>query len=304
MIVKESNPAHSEDPVFERSYGEYVTFSYVPLRNHAIEILKRPWCVVWHTLSSLGIAWLIWSIVAAFQGWQTIAAIPLATIVAASLACGIAISVYYYINEAPAGLGQVNKRARRLAHLRPLKWEYRMAQSLLAERISPLNQELQQMTSGSLFIEGRRCPNLASYLEWLETRANNLQRLVAVFTEVMIEQLPRAVCSTSKMEAEPLRILNAVDAVARVYEDTINLERDARAVIPPEGWERLHEIQLRWTDPFRKAIVEQFDNLQRIIDVDPEDDAHISLVVELGELPHSEEFGIEMDRLHRQVFGG
>lgn len=121
------------EPQFDRSYSARIAFSYKSPWQHFIEVFEKPVDVLRNCLSVLGgISLLLW-LPASFFGLEVVGWFPCLIVICVSVAVGLIWRVIEYRNTVPEGFALRNKTACYFAHMRPLKWEYKLAQSLLAE---------------------------------------------------------------------------------------------------------------------------------------------------------------------------
>lgn len=73
----------------------------------------------------------------------------------------------------------------------------------------------------------------------------------------------------------------------------MQFERLRQAVLPPEGTERLHELQFGWTDPVRSGVQQMFEYFARILSLKSLADGEVTFEVKMDEPPNVKEFNLQ-----------
>jgi hypothetical protein len=216
-----------------------------------------------------------------------------------AVVAAIAWEIRAYINKCPEGLESVPPRIRRIAHLKPTKWEFEFAKRLLAYRVGPIDKEYQGLVSGTTYVAARSLPSLHDYINWMRDRPSNLMQMIEVVKRLLFGEYAQALVSTEEKHASATKILSATENLERFYRETVEFERQRRATIPPEPLETLHGLQAGWSQPIRDGIEQLFQFLQKVCDADVDDDTHIQYTIEFVESPNVDKFSAEIDRLQR-----
>ncbi len=261
--------------------------------HHAVDVLRAPSVLLTTFLAVLGVLWLLEETAIQFlghdpRGWGWVCALA---IVSAAVAVGL--RVHQYLKSVPEGLDSVSRRAQRIAHLQRPKWECRLAQQLLAERLGPLESQLRALLEGEEFVAAKYSVTGREYFAWLRSRGENVLRMLEVANQLVIRQFPTVFYESGGDLA--VRILRRVEAIERFYEATIEFERDSYTHFPPEHFERAHKLQQGWSEPVRALVTSLFAFLQQVREADDGDRVEFDVVVGIPD--GIEEFGAELDRV-------
>ncbi|NQT20907.1 MAG: hypothetical protein HQ592_14465 [Planctomycetes bacterium] len=230
------------------------------------------------------------------RGWYSYLAL-----FASSLFGAIAWQVYRYVNLCPPGLEGTSRKARRIAHLQRPKWEFALAKALLAERVAPIDRECGDLLDGNVFVLATKPRDFMDYFRWLQSRTDNLSRMLEAAKFLLLHQLPSSMQSSAESHALPDRILAAVDAVARFYRETVEFERSSHAIIPPDDFVKLHRLQLGWAEPIRGGVLQMFRFLHRMCELDPDKEETVQFTIEFKEPPNVDEYCAELGRLESRL---
>lgn len=221
----------------------------------------------------------------------------IAVVSIASLLVAIIARVRAHVDAVPEGLGQYPGHVRRIAQLRPIKWEWKLAQQLLAIECGPLEREFSRLETGLAVVPAKRLETVSEYMAWSRNRTDTELRLIKAAFELFSVRLPTAITSTAERAASPRGIVEAVDEVRCFYASVLEHERDAYAVVPPATTERLHQLHKGRVWEFRRKLHEVFGNLKILEELDPESEELTTLSVQFDALPKTAEMIEEIERL-------
>lgn len=286
-----------DKPVFRREFA----FSYKTIWNHLYCFTKRPLPILVVTAAIFGAFMTFSEATILFtdampRGWGTYGAL-----FGVSLFISLFWNAYQYLHYIPEGFENVSAYAQRLAHLQRPLWEFRLAKTLLAQRLAPLERELRDMEAGRLFVIAKKPKNLRSYIRWSNARIENLVNMLSVAQQLLLNDFPAALQSTIDKHANPKTILGAVETLARFYGETVKFERSSRAVMPSENLRKLHQHQLGWSEPIRDGVRQLFQFLQQMCECNPDGDNHISFTIVFDEPPGCSQFREELIRLKDHI---
>jgi hypothetical protein len=205
-----------------------------------------------------------------------------------------------YRDECPEGLEDEPVDVRRLAVYQRPGWEFRLMKRLLEDRLSALDEELRVLLEGEAFVPVEKRLSLPEYTEWMQRRINNIQRMSKVAAGLIEHRFLRSLSGDPEEPPQPRDVVADVDRMSEFYEQTVDFERKAHSIAPPEGFNRLHELQKAWTAPIREAIqqlselLEDLSNPNNLKDLDG---LHIRFECVFDEPPKLKEFLDELDRL-------
>lgn len=276
-------------------------FSSKSLLDHIRELVRKPAAMVGTFAAVFGGFWTIYEAsisslsLTPNRFWPYLAFLMISTIAA------ISVRVYQYMNEIPEGLENINKSARRIAQLQRPKWEFKFAKSVLAEQLGPIDRECRDLINGNVFVRATRPKTLHDYMRQMIDQPTNMMHLLKIVNRVIITEFPKSLTSTDENPACPKNIVDTIETISRLYRETVELERFTQSVMPPEHFERVHSLQIGWSEPIRDGIHELFEILQQICDVDHRVDSSLQFAIEFDEPPNLHEFMEEMDRLQSLI---
>lgn len=251
----------------------------------------------------LGAAWLILEFGAYLQVWS-FQGLPLllgTCVVSAIMSAGWVVRKY--LLGCPPGFENESRDAQRLAQICPARWEASLAKALLLSRIRPLDDEYQRLSSNEIYVPiQKRYLDPFEYHQWISARISGAQALLKPFMSIAVRQFGEAVLSTDEQLTTPDRIRSAVDRVADYYAQTVEYEKEGRSVIPPDGFERLHQLHFGWSEVLRDGISSLTAFLDQVIKVDiksPHPNVCFNIV--LDSPPRIDEFTNELARLEAEL---
>lgn len=283
----------NELPTFR---GEFA-FSYRSFRSHLREYFSRPLPIVACAVAVFGVLWTIGEATIQFTDANPRGFTSYLVLIGASVVASLVWAIYQYVHHVPDGFENAAPSAQRIAHLQRPLWEFRLAKSLLAQRLAPFERELQDMQSGRYFVIADKPESLHAYMRWAGTRTENLFSMLEVAHELILNDFPASLQSTENEPADPKKILNAVERLARFYSETAVFERSSRAVMPSDDLKDLHRLQCGWSDPIRDGVRQLFQFLQRMCECDPHGDNHIKFEIVFDEPENVPRYCDELDRL-------
>lgn len=275
------------------------SFSYKSLWEHSIGVLSRPLALVTFASASFGGLWSIFEASVGSLDVQANRPVAYAWIIAIAAASSIIARIWTYVNACPDGLEHLSPRARRIAHLQGTKWEFRFAKSVLAQLISPVDREWQDIRNENVYIVATPPRDLRTYFQWLTGRPENMYRMLRVAKKTMLLDFPRSLTSTTAERADPKRILDSLETITHLYRESVAFEKDSLAIIPPEEFATVHELQIGWSEPIRDAVHQLFEFLQIVCDADPATDTNLAFEITFEGPPNVDEFCGELDRVER-----
>ena len=222
-------------------------------------------------------------------------------VVIASILCACFWTVRAYLNDCPVGLEKESAKARRIAQLQRARWEYRLADRLLKDVLLDLDDELAALSQGRVYVPIERQPDLQEYMDWVRLDPPNISRMIGVGQKLLVLDLPAALGSTLVAE-KPQAIRNVVYRIRDLYSASVHFERSRRAVLPPEGMERLHELQLDWSGTLRDAVRQMFAFFDRILSLESLEHGQVAFTVTMDEPANVSEFSLELARLESVLF--
>lgn len=145
-------------------------------------------------------------------------------------------------------------------------WQAAIVMQMLLERIEKTEATLERIKRGTEFIQPTKM-DYEDYIAWLLLRPEVIRRLEHSVTQICTKDLPM-VLATTKSEDDLKSLRNEIEALAKMYEFAKNVELDCHAIIPPEGFEYLHEMTQGWTDTIRSGVHQFVKILDELAHID------------------------------------
>jgi hypothetical protein len=217
-----------------------------------------------------------------------------------SLVVAGAWTIRAYLNDSPPGFELESPKARRIAHLQRSRWEFALARELLATSLDDLDDELEGLSAGRVFVPTERRLDFPEYIHWVSLAPDNLFRMIDVAQQLLVVDFAAAL-GHSDFDERPAAIRAVIRRIRRLYAETVSFERSMRAVTPPEGTERLHELQMGWSEPIRGGVRQLFDFVDAMNAVDKkEKDAKVEFTVVIDAPLNMAPFCAELARVQAQ----
>ncbi len=278
-----------------------IVFSYKTAWDHLVAILSAPVQIIAIAAGCFGSIWTIYEASVSSLKLTPNRLVPYLSFLAISIAVSMVWRIYHYVNACPEGLEIVSNTGRRIAHLQRPLWQFRFAKSVLAQLLGPIDRECRDLLDGKVFVLAERPRDFREYYSWLAGRSENMLRMLKIAEQLMLIDFLKALTSTEDKTACPKKILDVSFAIQRVYQEAVNYERSSLAIFPPEGFERAHQLQVGWSQPIRDAILQLFEVLQQMLDVDYRKHTHLKYTIVFSECPNVDEYCSELHRLEAKL---
>lgn len=271
--------------------------------DHVGGVLGRWRVMLLTALAVFGVMWTMAESASYFLRVDLSGSDRLVTVLIFSLIAALVWAVYQYVGDAPRGMEHESPVARRLAQLQPAKWEVSLARQLLHDLLDDFDGELQSAREGRVFVPISTRLSPSEYADWAQRRLANLRRMMEVGTRLLVlDFIGALMLPYSDDKASHIR--SVVYRVRDFYAATVEFELDRHAVEPPDGAERLHELQADWSNPIRDAVQQLFDIVEQVIAVDLKSETQLSLSITMDSPPNVDEYCAEIERLERSgTFG-
>jgi hypothetical protein len=280
-----------------------MTFTRKSVLDHIQGVLSRWRPMLLTAVSVFGVTWTMSEAASYFLHADLSGVGRLLTVLVFSVIASVVWAVSSYISDAPQGFADESHAVRRIAQLQPKRWEALLARQLLRDALERYDEELQAARENRVFvpIEAKLTPE--EYVDWSRRRMENLSRMLEVGTRLLVLDFMGAVMSVYS-DHKPAQIRSVVYRIRDFYAATVQFELDRHRVQPPDGAERLHELQSDWSNPIREGVQQLYGILDRLIDLDLKKDSRLDLTITMDSPPHVDEYGAEISRLERDgVFG-
>ena len=134
------------------------TFNYKSSWEHICSVFARPLQIIGTFVGIFGAFWMLYEASVSSLELSPNRFFPYLAFLGISVVAALGVRVYQYVNEIPDGLESVNRTAQRIAQLRRPLWEFRFAKSVLAEKLSPIDNECSDLLNGNVFVHASQ-PN-------------------------------------------------------------------------------------------------------------------------------------------------
>ncbi|MEM6822239.1 MAG: hypothetical protein AAF558_09885 [Verrucomicrobiota bacterium] len=220
-----------------------------------------------------------------------------------SVFIGAAFNFLRYWNDVLVTFDHLPDKARRIVRRQGKGWEFHLAQILIVDSISPLDNRLKRVLNGEAYIPLKtRCSN-DDYFDLMKLRLSNTQAMILTIEQWVQKSFPQCFSGTLSVGDRCKRIEQSVSEFEEFYRSTVEDEEELKSVAPPDGFERVHKIQEDWTECARLALRELLEALQVMRDaaVGPETTEKASFTVHLSAPSGLNEFQEELKNLPDSV---
>ena len=244
------------------------TFQYNRWHSHFLPAIKLKWktlAVV--AMAMFGALWTMAEATSYFLREDLAGETPYWLIGIFSLLLGMLIAGGEYLRSTPEGFEGESRAVQWLVHMKPKRWEARLTQNLLANRITPIDRSLDYLNRGLIWVELIGQPEDQEYIEWLKLRPENFLRMIEVGKKLLVMELPQAAFVNPEGFADPIEIRAVCDSIGNLYSEAYEYQARTRSIEPPQYFARVHEIQEGWPEVIREGISQMRDNLSLLADL-------------------------------------
>jgi hypothetical protein len=153
-------------------------------------------------------------------------------------------------------------RAKELVQTMPPLWEYHLAQELLRSKLMDIGRSREDLDRDLTYKRAIRLDGI-KYFAWIQERMADLENIIAVFMKIINEEL---IASFGPLghPGDPIRIKDCVNKLIEGCRHLIEWEIKRRAVIPPESFIKLHELQKGWSLRLIDSVEKLHNELAKI----------------------------------------
>lgn len=250
-------------------------------------------------IGSFGVFWGVIEAISFFYQ-QSLGLNNIAILIAILFVCFIGSlvrSVYDYMNIIPAGLENESKNTHKIVRSKRHYWEYALAYELMKSRIEKIDEDIDNIQNNRVHIKVTHSMGMEDYIQWLNTRPENLLRIVATAEQLMIFDLVKAMSYQDGEELDLSKLVKVVGLIKSSYENALDFEIEGRKIIIPEGFELIHSIQFEWISVIRDSFYQMLTVLKSVSDRAKEDRSPVEATIVFEEPPRVDEFCEELERL-------
>ncbi len=189
----------------DNAKGKTYHFEWKDPKDHLIGILCGWKHIILSSLAAFGVIWGIVESTVLLRGDTPQTVLGYGIMVFTSILIGVWIRIHAYLNTKLPELVGYSDRCSRLAHLRPERWEFKLAQQMMVERIAPLDQQYKRVRAGEVFIPLIRSFKETEFANEMRIRFASFQRMADVLSSNVLGKLSESLASkldpTDKLRA-------------------------------------------------------------------------------------------------------
>jgi hypothetical protein len=201
----------------------------------------------------------------------------------------------------PTGFEKESKSAQHIANRMGFLWGFKLALILLKDKIFTAENSLSDILENRTFVPITKSLPLPNYIEWIKLRSTNVLLMIEIFKNLLTNDLVNLMTHADCEAGAPLKILNATERIGKLYIRTVEFEIESRSIQPPEGFERIHEIQKGWTKPVQQGINQMINCLEKAAQTKKGKELKIKFDIKLEAPDAIPEFNEEVKRLSYEI---
>jgi hypothetical protein len=275
------------------------SLTYMPWYEHLKDFILSQWKTV--LIYWVGLFGAFWGLIEASSFFYSELNLNNIYILSVCLSVGFLSAlfrcIHIYQNTVPAGLEYESTTIHRIAFSKKYYWEYALAFELVKSRIEKIDRNLEDVICNRIHIKITKTMNIEQYIDWLQTRPNNLLQIVAVAKQLLIFDLIEAIHADETNEVDYPNLIRIVNLIRDLYQNAFDFEVEGREIKIPEGFEVVHEIQAGWASVIRDGFHQMLDILDSVATRKKGDFSPLDKTIVFEESPRIDEFGDELDRI-------
>ncbi len=275
------------------------SLTYMPWYEHIKEAILGHWkTLILYSVGGFGIFWGLIEAVSFFYPYLNLNnGIVLFIVLTICLVGAVLRCFIDYRHAIPQGLEDESPIIQGIARSKKHFWEYALAYELVRNRIEIIDQKLEDILKNRIHIKVVKSMDVESYIKWMQTRPENLLRIVETAKQLLIFDLVHAIHSEDGEEIDLYKLIRVVGLVGDLYKSTYDFEVEGREIIIPEGFELAHEIQFEWTSVIRDGFHQMLSILKSIAEREKDNFAPVEATITFEVPPRIDEFCEELERL-------
>ncbi|MDF3195579.1 hypothetical protein [Pseudomonas sp. 1928-m] len=277
--------------------------TYMPWHEHAKEFLLSQWKLFF--IFWVGIFGIFWGLIEAFSFFISDLSLSNIAVLSTGLIIGLTASLIHctnmYIDSPPKGLENEPLKIQKIAFSKKQYWEYALAYELIKSRIHEIDQELEDVIKNRVHIKIKRVMSTEQYSEWLQTRPENLLRIVAVAKQLLIFDLIEAIHANESNEVDYHNLIRTIELIKDAYKSAYEFEVEGREIKIPEELEAVHEIQAGWASVVRDGFHQMLEILQSVATRKKGDFSPLDKTIVFKEPPRIDEFCEELEKITASI---
>jgi hypothetical protein len=279
------------------------TLTYMYWHNHIKDFLLSQW--KFFPIYCVGLFGIFWGLIEAANFFYPKFNLSNICVLFAGLIVAFVASlircIYIYLNSVPNGLANESSKIHKIAFSKKPYWEYAIAYELVKSRIHDIDQKLDDVISNRVHIKVTRTMYVEQYADWLQTRPENLLRIVDVSKQLLIFDLIEAIHANKENEVDYRNLIRVVELIKDAYKSAYEFEVEGREIKFPEGLGVVHEIQAGWASVIRDGFYQMLEILQSVATRRKGDFSPLDKTIVFEEPPRIDEFCEELDRISYEM---
>lgn len=279
------------------------SLTYMPWHEHIKEFFLSQWKflpIYWVALFGI-----LWGLIEASSFFFPDSGLSNIYVLSTGLLVAFVVSlircIHAYRNSVPDGLENEPSTIHKIAFSKKHYWEYSLAYELVKSRILGIDQKLEDVLSNRVHINVIKTMNAEQYADWLQTRPENLLRIVEVSKQLLIFDLIEAIHADEENEVDYHNLIRVVELIKDVYGSAYEFEVEGREIKIPEGLEVIHEIQAGWASVIRDGFHQMLDVLQSVASRRKGDFSPLDKTIVFEEPPLIDEFCEKLDKISYEL---
>lgn len=275
------------------------SLTYMPWHEHIKDFFLSQWKLF--PIYWVGLFGIFWGLIEALSFFYPKLNLSNIFVLSVGLLAGFVVSlircIHIYRNSVPDGLENESSKVHKIAFSKKHYWEYALAYELLKSRVLDIDQKLDDVISNRVHINVTRTMSAEQYSDWLQTRPENLLRIVDVSKQLLIFDLIEAVHADEENEVDYRNLIRVVELIRNAYKSAYEFEIEGREIKIPEGLDVVHEIQAGWASVIRDGFHQMLEVLQSVATRRKGDFSPLDETIVFEKPPRIDEFCEELDRV-------
>lgn len=139
--------------------------------------------------------------------------------------------------------------------------------------------------------------SIEQYSDWLQTRPENLLRIVSAAKQLLIFDLIESMHTDESNEIDYHNLIRIIELIKNIYKSAYEFEVEGREMKIPKEFETVHEIQAGWASVIRDGFHQMLEILQSVATRDKGDLSPVDKTIVFEEPPRIEEFCEELEKI-------
>jgi len=279
------------------------SFTYMPWHEHVKDFFLSQWKLF--PIYWVGLFGIFWGLIEASSFFNPKFNLSkmyvLSTGLLVSFIASLIRCIQTYRNTVPGELANEPSKIQKIAFSKKHYWEYALAYELVKSRIHEIDLKLDDVISNRVHIKVTRTMCVEQYSDWLQTRPENLLRIVDVSKQLLIFDLIEAIHADDENEVDYRNLIRVVELIKDAYKSVYEFEVEGREIKIPEGLGVVHEIQAGWASVIRDGFHQMLDILHSVANRKKGDFSPLDKTIVFEKPPRIDEFCNELDKISHEV---